>query len=168
MKRCRACKKLQLARDFQSRNGKHNYLDCRLCRNAKALAYYKANRAIRLKAMRRQRANDPVYFHAAYMFYRARRRAKYKCLPFQLCLQDVYELLIRQKCRCACCQRRFHMKFTGVRGAKLRSASLDRSSPRYGYTVQNIAILCYRCNLLKSDASLDELLLVVAYIKRLR
>ena len=44
--------------------------------------------------------------------------------------------------------------------------SLDRIDSTRGYTLDNVAVICGRCNRLKSDASLSELKLLVAYVER--
>lgn len=45
------------------------------------------------------------------------------------------------------------------------SPSMDRIVPRLGYVPGNVRIISWRANRLKQDATLDELLAIVSYIK---
>ncbi len=47
-----------------------------------------------------------------------------------------------------------------------RAPSLDRFDPAKGYTVANVKVLCWRCNMLKNNAKPEELEAVVAYMRR--
>lgn len=47
------------------------------------------------------------------------------------------------------------------------SPSLDRIDPSKGYTYENCQIISNRANRIKSDASIEELELVVSYLKEL-
>jgi hypothetical protein len=46
------------------------------------------------------------------------------------------------------------------------SPSLDRLDPRGGYTPENVRVISWKANRLKSDATLAELEAIVAYMKR--
>jgi hypothetical protein len=43
--------------------------------------------------------------------------------------------------------------------------SLDRTDPTLGYVVGNVRVISHRANMLKSNASLDELERVLAYVR---
>lgn len=45
----------------------------------------------------------------------------------------------------------------GVGGAKASSPSLDRIKPELGYVPGNVWVISYRANMIKSDATLEEL-----------
>jgi hypothetical protein len=47
------------------------------------------------------------------------------------------------------------------------SPSLDRIDSKQGYTYENCQIISNRANRIKSDASVDELELVVKYLKEM-
>ncbi len=65
--------------------------------------------------------------------------------------------------KCPCCGTK--MGSTPKRG-KNRWASVDRVIPSAGYVNGNIAIICYRCNVLKSDGLLTEFECIVTYIRK--
>ena len=65
---------------------------------------------------------------------------------------------------CECCGVAF--RIGGERnGVKCNtSPSIDRIRPERGYTVKNIALLCWRCNNLKRDATPTELKTVTDWL----
>lgn len=56
---------------------------------------------------------------------------------------------------CECCDIEMDLSFKG--NVNNRSPTIDRIIPSLGYVVDNIAIICWKCNLTKKDASLVEL-----------
>lgn len=65
--------------------------------------------------------------------------------------------------RCRCCGK--PLDYTSGRGHLDRdcSPSLDRKNNLLGYVVGNVEIICWRCNVLKSDGSREELAAVARY-----
>jgi len=47
------------------------------------------------------------------------------------------------------------------------SISLDRIVPSKGYTKENVRVISYKANTIKSNANLDDLRRVVAYLENL-
>jgi len=58
---------------------------------------------------------------------------------------------------------RRHLKLDGKK--KNNSPSIDRIVPALGYVRGNVALLCWRCNNLKRDATAAELQKVVDWMK---
>lgn len=58
---------------------------------------------------------------------------------------------------CPCCGEALDVSFKQDRRKNDRSPTIDRLRPGRGYTVENVAIICWRCNNLKRDASAAEL-----------
>ena len=89
------------------------------------------------------------------MFYDARKRAAKLGLPFSIVPDDI---LVPAACP--------------VLGIALDSSdrdhtpSLDKIIPAKGYTPENICVISFKANRIKSDASLDELILISQYIGR--
>ena len=92
------------------------------------------------------------------LFITARGRAKIQAVPFEIETEDI---VIPETCP--------------VLGIPLRisegkrtdnSPSLDKIVKERGYVRDNIAIISWRANRLKCDASLDELRKIVSYIER--
>jgi hypothetical protein len=64
---------------------------------------------------------------------------------------------------CECCGRRFRLQ--PVNGVKSDSSpSVDRIIPSLGYVLGNVALLCWRCNNLKRNATPDELLTIAKWL----
>lgn len=63
---------------------------------------------------------------------------------------------------------RRELDFRMGRGFKDRTASpsLDRFDNSKGYTVENVVIICWRCNVVKGHGLVAELEVVLAYIVR--
>jgi hypothetical protein len=64
---------------------------------------------------------------------------------------------------CPVCGR--DMVTRGKRG-DAANKSLDQMSPGAGYTTSNCAVICYRCNVLKNDATVQELDQIVAWMRQ--
>ena len=110
-------------------------------------------------ACKRYRAKHPERTRLQLMLNNARIRAKRHGVPFSLTMAD---LVIPETCP--------------VLGIKLcmpdgtgnpgdASPSLDRKVPSRGYVPSNIQIISYRANRIRNDATLEELVLVLAYAK---
>ena len=63
---------------------------------------------------------------------------------------------------CPCCQR--ELSFNTARW-KSNSYSIDRIDSTKGYIRGNVAVICYRCNMLKSNATADELSMIAKWIR---
>lgn len=79
----------------------------------------------------------------------ARARARKRGIPFDLLLEDI---VIPPVCP--------------VLGLPMDRPSLDRFDPTRGYTPDNIRVISTRANTLKSDGTVAELELVLAYMRR--
>src|SRR5262245_38763320 len=67
---------------------------------------------------------------------------------------------------CPCCGLALDYSTRQGRNKRDRSPSLDRFDNARGYTADNVQVICWRCNNLKSDASIVELEMVIAYMRR--
>lgn len=85
----------------------------------------------------------------------AHKRAKQKGIIFNLSIQDMPPI----------------PKYCPILGIKIKennksapldsSPSLDRINPKLGYIIGNVRIICNRANRIKSDATLNELRLIL-------
>jgi hypothetical protein len=89
------------------------------------------------------------------MFYDARKRAQSSNLPFEITPLDI---VIPIKCPILDVE----LSLTGPRDSR---PSLDRIIPSLGYVSGNVAVISFRANRLKSDASLVEIEAVANYIR---
>jgi hypothetical protein len=100
-----------------------------------------------------------------YMVQRAGLRAERAGLEFHPELSEV--LASNPPTHCACCGFEFDYTTVYDRGFRHnRAPSLDRVDNSRGYTLDNVAVICTRCNLIKSDATPDELETVAAYARQ--
>lgn len=109
-------------------------------------------------AERRKWERDPYRARARILYHGMWTRSRRWSLPFDksaLGVDSVTSWLIRQP-RCECCGEDFALVPEG-RAKSDRSPSIDRLVPPLGYVPGNVALLCWRCNNLKRDASSDEL-----------
>jgi hypothetical protein len=111
----------------------------------------------------RQRRNN-LYNHARWrgdgrmllLVKTARLRAEKRGLEFDGLAN------IEMPRECCCCGKQFDMTAKDRRD----SPSLDRWDPAKGYTCENVRVICFRCNVLKNDATADEIRKVLAYMER--
>jgi hypothetical protein len=121
--------------------------------------WHLANRDRRIAdARQRYRALSPE----ALMIERTRGRARQGSIPFDISVDDIAipemcpVLGIPIACR------------VGAKGPQDASPSIDRIDPRLGYVRGNVRVISHRANTLKNNASLEELELVLADLRRLR
>jgi hypothetical protein len=55
---------------------------------------------------------------------------------------------------------------TGAKSGTPSSPSLDRSNPHLGYVKGNVRVISHRANMLKNNATLEELEMILAYMER--
>lgn len=88
--------------------------------------------------------------------------AKKRDIPFSLSLSDMDTIGIPILCPVLGIPLQFH------RGkVQDDSISFDRIDSTKGYTVDNVIVVCYRVNKLKSDASLEEMRQIIAFYEAL-
>lgn len=115
---------------------------------------YSANNKEKLNEQTRQwHKNNPEKS----LLLSSRTRARRKELPFNLTLEDIVIPTV--------CPILGISMFT-LKGKRTdNTPSLDRKIPEKGYVKGNVAIVSWRANRLKNDASLDELKRIVAYLE---
>ncbi len=106
--------------------------------------YYDRNRDAQLAQAKAYRQSRPEY----YLWNAAKHRALRKGIEFDLSVNDI---VIPEICP--------------VFGTPMESPSVDHFDNSKGYTKDNIRVISNRANLLKSDASLEELQAIVRYME---
>lgn len=66
---------------------------------------------------------------------------------------------------CPCCSVTLDYSVGRPRELRPSTPSLDRVDCTKGYVVDNVAVICWRCNMLKRDALLSELENIVEYMR---
>jgi hypothetical protein len=96
---------------------------------------------------------------ARHMQYGARGRAKKDNVPFTITVQDILEMIGDGKCPV------FGTPYKlASRKQCDESATLDKFIPELGYTKDNCAVISWRANDLKRDATAEELLRVTRWM----
>jgi hypothetical protein len=133
---------------------------------------------IKAKAAVRRATPEHQAYHAAYhQQHFGYPTGRIKLLTRGACLRAaktglVFEpavittLMADPPTHCACCNVPFDFSMGKGRNQRHASPSLDRVDNRSGYTVANTRVICMRCNQIKSDATLQELEVVAAYMRR--
>lgn len=88
------------------------------------------------------------------LWYRAKRRAKEKNVPFNI---EISDIVIPNECPI------FKTKF--IERNHKTCASIDRVIPSLGYIKGNIQIISNRANMIKGDATADEVKMVYEWLK---
>jgi hypothetical protein len=89
------------------------------------------------------------------MFYDARKRAIALSLPFEIEPDDIFVPDVCPVLGIPMAQG----------GARNNTPSLDRFIPALGYVKTNIRVISFRANRLKSDANIEEMRRVLAYME---
>lgn len=188
MKKCIKCKRLKPETDFvkqkECRNGRSG--TCRKCQNLYVTAWKQRN-SVRIAAERRKRyaETEGVEVRRREEARRARQPLRVRCqiircgmldrarilgIPFESEFLTVPYLMDRigNNPHCECCKVKLAIEFRAIgNGGPLNnSPSVDRFIPSEGYTRANLAILCWRCNNLKRDATATELFRIARWMKK--
>ena len=94
----------------------------------------------------------------------ARIRAKKKGLPFDEGI--LVKLMNDPPKNCGCCNVELDYSVGHNRTRQSVTPSLDRIDNNKGYTLENTCVVCFKCNALKSCASLQEIEQMHSYVKR--
>ena len=120
--------------------------------------YYAKNRIAVLERLKIKARTDPKYMPKR-LFTSIRSRAKKNGIQFNLTRDDLKEIPR------TCPVLGIPITLSGEPNSP-HLASVDRVIPELGYTKSNIHIISFRANTIKSDATIEELELVLAYMKR--
>lgn len=119
------------------------------------------NREYHLLVRRKSRADNPLLMKLA----RSKHEAKKKGIPFNIALEDLGD--VPEICPVLGIPLVWNLG-AGRKGYHPNSPSLDRIEPDQGYVRGNVRIISARANLLKNNATVEELEAVLNDLKRLR
>lgn len=108
-------------------------------------------------------ATNPIKSRAQSSYSDARKRAIKHNMPFDLTAAKVEQLFISAP-RCPY----FGWELTYCTGKQKTLASLDRIDSFKGYTMDNVQVLSYLANLMKSNSTEEELVLFANGVLRLK
>lgn len=161
-KPCTKCKEEKpFSAFYKSKNGlKNNATDaagyhymCRICSGKRSSKYVKAHPE---KGRDRQRNND-IKFPEKKMWRNARKRARYENVPFDI---EISDIVIPPFCPVLGIPI-----FRGSGSLCMNSPSLDKIIPKNGYTKGNVAVISYRANAIKLNATSTEIFRVAAWLE---
>ena len=114
------------------------------------------------KKYRESKKNDN-YYRLKLLLQQAEIRAKKKNIQCTLTIQDLFEL-IPKNMMCPVLNIPLFWGNSG-KGNRNNSPSIDKINPNLGYTKDNVCIISWRANMLKSNATLDEMEAIYLYMR---
>jgi hypothetical protein len=117
--------------------------------------YENGGREITSKRHRENRINNPNID----LLRGARKRAKEKNIPFDITAEDI---TIPETCPVLGIQLQI-----GEKVVCNNSPTLDRIKPELGYVKGNIQVMSFRANMLKNNATVEELQKVLEHLKKM-
>lgn len=169
MKKCTIClMELPLSRftnDISKKDGKRP--DCKECFRIRRNSHYHKNKEIiaekrRTPEYRKKNAESKRKYNKRhpeqYLLDKARERAKNIGVSFSLTTDDIF---IPNRCPILNIELR-------PGNGKLHDCSptIDRIVPSLGYTKDNIAVISWKANKIKSNGTLSELKQIVSWLER--
>jgi hypothetical protein len=149
--RCKECKK-QLGKQWREANPEYNkqhYAENHERELERRKQYYATNRKKISKQRKRRKTENPEQ----YLWEAAKRRAKKRGLEFNI---EVSDIVIPEVCQV------LGLKLEQGNGKSTASSpSLDRIDSSKGYVKGNVRVISHRANLLKNNATVEELKLLL-------
>jgi hypothetical protein len=161
-KECSVCKQLRpLGRFAFKRGGKGTRRpECKTCMHARQDKWRALNRD-------RNKENQDQWHLENYpriAWQTAKTRAKQQGVPFTLTVDDV-KALFAEADGCPVFGTPFARR-VGRSGPCPHSPSIDRFDPPKGYILGNVCIISWRANMIKRDATTEEMFLIAEWMAR--
>lgn len=111
--------------------------------------------------------SDPIFWRAKILRQGMQQRSILNNLDFDVeyfTIDRIQSIITEQK-QCPCCKIIFsyHSLLNGTKNCTAPSA--DRIENDKGYTKENVVFICWRCNNLKRDSTIQELQVVIAWLE---
>ena len=154
--KCKSCKK-EFIPEVDPKTYKQSKR-CSECISKQRLAsqkYYKSHQKERLEYKNNLNRIKPWF----QMFSNAKKRAKKAHLEFTITIEDILKLWTDT------CPVLGIKIASGAIQDRDNSPSLDRKDNSKGYIPENIRIISYKANRLKSSATIDEMRLILKYME---
>ena len=165
---CIKCRKNKDTSLFTFEKNKKNGLQswCLDCLKPKSCAYYLANRERLVKQQREyarmhkkeqqeRKRNNPN----KYLWIVAKSRAKKKDIKFTIKPEDI---VIPKLCPVL----GIRLRFSSTGKSRDNSPTVDKFIPNKGYTPDNISVISKKANVIKNNASIEELTLLVKWMRK--
>ena len=147
-KRCTKCGIVKPIEDFHRvrKNKERRRSRCNVCRNTHKRNHYREDRIQNLPR---------------YMLYGCRERAKRRGLKCTITIEDIESVMVD-----VCPVLDIPLTVNELGSSRDNSYSLDRIDNNKGYVPGNIQIISVKAKTMKSNATLEELEALVAYMRR--
>ena len=144
MKHCKSCDTKKKNEEFSFRKGSKDRLQgyCKSCANSKNQAWISENRE-------------------RYLVNSAKNRAKKKNIYFELKPSDIVIPDV-----CPVLGIPIGIRSTGKQGFSDDSASLDRFDNNKGYVKDNVFVISWKANNIKSDGTYEEIMKVAEWVRK--
>jgi hypothetical protein len=186
VKICSRCKReLELEKFIKNKNCKDGRAGiCKDCSNKYSAEWKRKNKdkiskqnkqiylekvKLRQEKTREQnKKNNPLLMRARQLYAGMRDRSKEKGYGFDSKILTINYLVERLKNQpfCECCGKEFDVSYERDVTRKNEAPSIDRVDSKRGYTVDNVAIICWECNKHKQDATSDQLRMLADWIDK--
>ncbi len=147
-KKCRTCEEVKPLDDFDKRKVRKEdsyYTLCKVCRNVKNLTHY-----------RYVKSKNPFVSKC----YALKDKSKRQNLPFDLTPEYLESIWT------GFCDVSGHTLDLFSERGTAHTPELDRIIPEKGYTQGNVSWISHRFNRIKCDAGIEELELILKYIRK--
>jgi len=161
---CKICREIKPLNAFlHAKKEKSRRTVCKKCENLrnKMRPGYVKKREKAYKLRRFLKKNDPKRRWVQDAYANLKQRAKRNDLKITLTKEWLYE---NSPIYCPIFGVRLNYLANGKLGLR---ASVDRVIPNKGYTPENCQVVSFRANSIKSDATVQELQMIVKYLKKL-
>ena len=148
---CKDCQNIY-SRNWKKKNSKRLSL-------LRRKQYAETERGEILKRIERRKKLYPLRFRCQMLRSGMQNRAKIKNLEYDKEFFTIEYLIKRlsKKPICECCGKKLDLGYKSDKKFNDNSPSMDRVNSKKGYIKSNVAILCWRCNKHKQDATAEEL-----------
>lgn len=118
------------------------------------------------KRIEKRKQLYPLRFRCQMLRMGMAERAKRKKIKFDRDFFTTKYLMSRliKNPKCECCRKQLDIGFKEDKKFNDNSPSMDRVNSLKGYTQDNVAILCWRCNKHKQDANAEELRIIADFM----
>lgn len=156
---CRTCRR-EYVSEWKAQNAE------RVGQRRRAL-YAERHAEAQAEKDRERKATHPLRVRAGIMRQGMIDRSRKTGLPFDAATLTIAQIMgwIERTPTCPCCDQAIDYTFKGTGRKNDASPSIDRIDHRRGYVVGNVALICWRCNNLKRDATIEELEAVTRWMR---
>jgi hypothetical protein len=165
-KTCNTCKEEKLTAEFSINNAAKDGLqyNCRTCDNKRQVQRRQQNLDAHLDYQRNYQRNrrKDFQYRLRMLINASKQRAKLNDREHNINVEDIKAIYPVDGC---CPIFGIKLEFNGA-GFRDSSPSIDRIDSTKGYTRDNIQVISWKANRIKGAATLQDLEMLVAYLKQ--